>query len=130
MTGERNRLDEDDAPAGDTSGMAGATWTQAAQRHFDPDGEELLTYVVVSAIADARGVDARDVLSPPLYDVVDAAALETALFGTGGNEPRDPDAGAVEFGYEELHVTVQSDGWVRVDERTEPVTGRGSGPAE
>lgn len=99
------------------AGVDDQTWRQVAQRHFDPDGDELFTYVVVSAIADAREVDVLDVRSPPLYDVVDPAALETALFGPTSGRVREPDAGTVDFRYEELRVTVGADGWVRVAER-------------
>lgn len=130
MTSDRHRLERTTARTDGDPGSVEGTWTQVAQRHFDPDGEELLTYVVVSGIADARGVAVRDVRSPPLYDVVDVAAVETALFGDGERARRDSDVGAVEFGYEELHVTIQSDGWVRVYERTEPVTEGGTGSVE
>ncbi|WP_323674824.1 HalOD1 output domain-containing protein [Halorubellus sp. PRR65] len=116
-----DRFDRDDATTAGSDGTSGSdatptsdTWTQVAQRHYEPDGDRF-AYVVVSAIADARDVAVRDVRSPPLYDVVDATGLETALFAPDGTEPGDSNTGTVVFRYAELRVTVQSDGWVRVD---------------
>jgi hypothetical protein len=93
----------DDSPSG-------TELTQVAQRRYDPD-EELST-TVVFALADARGVAPAEVNSPPLYERVDAAALERTFFGPQSG----PVSGSVEFRYEEFLVRVGSDGWVRVFE--------------
>jgi hypothetical protein len=88
--------------------------TQAAQRHYD--GQRELTTEIVYAVAAARGVDPTDVHSPPLYECVDAATLETALFGRSRGENRPVADGAVEFTYAEFLVTVRKDGWIQVYE--------------
>jgi hypothetical protein len=100
----------DDTPDPD----AGAQWTQAAQRQYDPADDFDLTSEVVSAVAAAADVDPVAIEGPPLYDSIDAAALEATLFGTGG---RRHNVGTVEFHYLGYRVRVASDGWIRVYER-------------
>ncbi|MFC6863255.1 HalOD1 output domain-containing protein [Halomicroarcula sp. GCM10025817] len=88
--------------------------TQAAQRRYD--GERELTTEIVYAVAAARGVEPTDVHSPPLYECVDAATVETALFGRSTSEDRPVADGTVEFTYAEFLVTVRKDGWIQVSE--------------
>ena len=91
-----------------------AGWSQAAQRHYEPNGEEELTTSIVFAIAETAGVSPSELKSTLLYNVIDAPALENTFFGPNtGNESRQG-AGTVEFRYEDYLVKVQSDGWIRV----------------
>jgi hypothetical protein len=101
----------DDAPD-----EGGATWSQAAQRHFDSEDTVELTTEVVFAIADARGTSPSEMSGPPLYECVDVPALESALFGTDESGTRQG-VGSVDFRYAEYLVTVDSDGWIRVAEQ-------------
>lgn len=91
-------------------------WTFEAQAQFDPTASRDLTTVIVSAIAEAEGVPMAEVLSPPLYDVVDVAAMEQALFGRPDVSGNGTDS-AVEFRYNEYRVNVEADGWVTVSRR-------------
>lgn len=93
------------------------TCHQVSQRHYDPGEDADLTTVIVSAIADGRGICPSEVKDPPLYQIVDAAAIEATFFGRDSTTSR-VGSGAVEFQYEEYHITVQSDGWVLVNEAT------------
>lgn len=99
----------DDAthPAGDWG------WVEVARGDYDPESDFDLTSAVVSAVADAAGADPTALNGPPLYDSVDAAALESSLFGEGA-----PDRSA-EFRYLGYRVVVDSDGRIRVYERTQ-----------
>lgn len=68
---------------------------------------------IVERIADRQGVDPLD-LDVPLYEVVDADALEALTNGT-----MDSRSGAnlrVEFTYYGYAVTVNGDGTVAIDE--------------
>lgn len=64
---------------------------------------------IVSAIAEARGVDSYTV-DKPLHDVVDTEALRQLLL-SGGNDL------LVSFVYEEYNVRVRGDGHVEVTEQ-------------
>jgi hypothetical protein len=100
----------DETPEAET----GTEWTQAAQRHYDPADDFDLTSEVVTAVAAAANTDPVALDGPPLYDAVDAAALEATLFGSDG---RRHNSGSVEFRYLGYRVHVASDGWIRVFER-------------
>jgi len=89
---------------------------QAAQRHFDPAEEELTT-ALVFAIAESAGV-APSELTTPLYDSIDAPALEATLFGPDTNLESRQGVGSVEFRYTDYVVKVRSDGWIQVYEPT------------
>ncbi|WP_458191018.1 HalOD1 output domain-containing protein [Haladaptatus sp. NG-WS-4] len=94
-------------------------WTQVAQRHYDPDHDGELTTALVFAIAEAKGVVPSQVKSPPVYECVDAAALEDTFFGPAVNSDDRQSAGTVKFRYTEYRVTVRSDGWIQVYESTD-----------
>jgi hypothetical protein len=94
------------------------TWTQEAQRHYEPQGNGELTTAIVSAVADAEGVAPSDLTFPPLYEVIDAPALEDTFFGTPGGTG----TGTVEFTYEQYLIRVKGDGWIQVYESTETET--------
>lgn len=89
------------------------------QRPYERGGSADLTTVIVEAVAAAEGVDPTAVTSPPLYEVVDVAAIEDGFFGPEIAGDRRDSAGSVNFRYRGFLVTVTSDGWVAVAERTE-----------
>ncbi|MFB6106308.1 MAG: HalOD1 output domain-containing protein [Halobacteriaceae archaeon] len=97
---------------------AAGDWIFETQSHYDPTDSRNLTTVIVGAIAEAEGVSMTEVLSPPLYDVVDVAALEEALFGrpSGTNDRVES---VVEFCYHGYKVSVESNGWVTVSTRAD-----------
>jgi hypothetical protein len=104
----------------DADGVAGPVGSQAAQRHYDPDGTEELTTAIVYAVADAEDRPAGELRSPPLYESVDAAALERTFFGPDVAGESRQGVGTVEFRYAGYLVTVRSDGWIRVHEPVGP----------
>ncbi|WP_254272199.1 HalOD1 output domain-containing protein [Haloarcula marina] len=90
-----------------------SAWRQTAQRHYDPEeGTEFVTEIV-AAIAAAREVGLHEVKSPPLYECIDAPALERTFFESPAHRFQYED-GAVEFRYAEFLVRVQNDGWITV----------------
>jgi hypothetical protein len=92
--------------------------SQVAQRHFDPEAEELTT-AIIFAVAEGAGVE-PGALDTPLYEVIDAAALQDTFFGPEVSEGSRQGVGSVEFRYEGYHVAVESNGWIRVQESTDP----------
>jgi hypothetical protein len=105
----------DDDP---TSG-ADTHWTQVAQRLYEPDGRGELTTAIVYAIAEAEGISPSELKSPPLYECVDAAALEDTFFGPDVTVRSRQGVGTVEFHYTDYLVKVRSDRWIQVYEPTE-----------
>lgn len=93
--------------------------TQVAQRQYEPSGQSELTTTIIYAIAEAEGVSPSEVKSPPLYESVDAPAIEDTFFGPDVAARSRQGVGTVEFQYTDYLVKVQSDGWVRVYEPTE-----------
>jgi len=93
-------------------------WRQITQVHYDPDSSESLTATLVTAIADARGVDPLDYdQMPPLYDAIDPTSLENTLFERAQSNRLDRDAaGVILFRYGEHMVTLQGDGWISICE--------------
>ncbi|QZP39556.1 HalOD1 output domain-containing protein [Halobaculum magnesiiphilum] len=86
------------------------------QRAYDPaDGSDLTT-VIIEAVATADGVEKTSIREPPLYEVVDIAAVKDALFG--GTEPniRGATGSSFDFEYRRYRITVRGDGWVQVAE--------------
>ena len=102
--------------SGDPTPGDDTRWRQVAQRLYEPDGDEELPTAVVFAVADAAGVSPTEMTSPPLYEVVDATAVEDGLFGSGREKP---DAGTVEFRYAGYRVEIRSDGWILIFEPVE-----------
>ncbi len=103
-----------------TGGAAGPDRSQAAQRHYDPGGTEELTAAIVYAVADAEDRPAGELRSPPLYESVDAAALERTFFGSDVAGESRQGVGTVEFRYAGYLVAVRSDGWIQVYESVGP----------
>ncbi|MFB6096931.1 MAG: HalOD1 output domain-containing protein [Haloferacaceae archaeon] len=99
--------------------MGGETqWRVVEQRIYERESHDDLTTVVVEAVAAAEGVDMMAIRDPSLYEIVDTSAIEDSFFGaTVAGERRDS-VGVVHFEYRGHRVTVRSDGWVLVAERT------------
>lgn len=96
-----------------------AEWEQVAQKPIDAAESDSLTTTIVSAIADAEGVPPKDIKSPPLYNVVDTAALEVAVFGSGRGSSTVDSRCSTEFMYRGYRVVVQTDGWVQIYEQSD-----------
>lgn len=92
-----------------------ADWELVTQVPYDSSESDGLTTTVVYAVADAEGVPPSDIRNPPLYEVVDTAALEAALFGSGTGVRASQCS--TEFMYQGYRIGVQTDGWVLVHER-------------
>jgi hypothetical protein len=85
-----------------------------AQAHYDHDEQHDLTTTIIFAVADAEGVDPVEIKTPPLYDYVDAVAVEEALFGPARRRQNHTGTEAIAFSYRGHDITVRSDGWVSV----------------
>lgn len=97
------------------SGVPGdADWRLENQVPFDDDGSHDLTSAIIAAVAEAEGVAPSEIKAPPLYDVIDVAALEAAFFGPATNERADHVHRLAEFMYRGHRVVVRSDAWVQV----------------
>lgn len=104
-----------DAPDGD--------WIFVTQSHYDPDGPRDLTTVIISAIAVAEDTSIIDIKSSPLYEDVDIAGIDDALFGRP-EANRSGTESTVEFRYNQYKVSIEADGWVTVSNRSLDVNGR------
>ncbi len=91
-------------------------WELVIQRPVDADAIDGLTTAIARAVADAEGIDPRDVKHPPLYEVVDTAALQEAFFGSDGANGEQI---ATEFRYRGFLIVVERDGWVSLYEEVE-----------
>lgn len=86
------------------------SWTLVDQRPVDVAEFDALTTTIIELIAEAEGIEPRDVKYPPLYDVADTAALQEAFFGPDrGDGPMQ-----TEFMYRDFRILVRSDGWVEL----------------
>lgn len=92
-------------------------WDVVTQIPYEPSGADGLTTTIIYAIADAEDVSPSDITNPPLYEVIDTAALDDALFGAGTGA-RTGEC-ATEFMYRDYRVVVQTDGWIQVHEPVE-----------
>jgi hypothetical protein len=84
------------------------------QRESDPVGGVDLPTGVVQAFAAAEEVNVQDVLSPPLSDVLDAAAIEAGSLAASPSASADESPCVTRFGYRGRRMTLRSTGWVRV----------------
>jgi hypothetical protein len=93
-------------PSGDDATYPATNWgwVEVARRDYDPEGDFDLTSAVVSAVADAAGVDPTLPDWPPLGDSVDVAVFESSLLGE-----EEPNRSA-EFCHVGDQVMVDSDG--------------------
>lgn len=96
-----------------TTHRADEGWVLEAQAHYDPAESRDLATVITVAIAEAEDVSITEVLSPRLYEVVDVAGMEAALFGRPDLSENVTNS-AVEFRYHEYKIHVEDDGWVTV----------------
>lgn len=96
-----------------TTHSADEGWVLEAQAHYDPAESRDLATVITGAIAEAEDVSITEVLSPRLYEVVDIAGMEAALFGRPDVSKNGTES-AVEFRYHEYKIHVEDDGWVTV----------------
>lgn len=93
-------------------------WVQIHQSYYDSTNDEgELTTALVSAIAEAKGVDPLNHSEmPSLYDSIDAQALEETFFGPSGAETQREEGSVVTFIYEDYKVALRADGWIFVYE--------------
>lgn len=96
-----------------------AKWEMAVQKPVDDDQPGGLTTTIVYAVAEAEGVEPVDVKNPPLFDVIDAAALEATYFRSDGVSRTEDGQSTTEFMYRDHRVVVRSDGWVFVHDRVD-----------
>lgn len=94
-----------------------AEWDIVVQTAVDVAAGEDLTSTIVYAIANAEGVAPGGIKEPPLYEVIDTRALESAFFGPTDGQTADLTGCSAEFMYRGYRVVVQNDGWVFVYER-------------
>lgn len=101
----------------DSSIVGDPDWVQVAQRRYDPGGDQELATEIVFAVAAAENVPPADVESP-LYERVDAAALEATLFSSTGDGDDFRESMTTTFRYATYLVKVRSDGRIQVYEPT------------
>lgn len=105
--------------APDHSVPADAEWTQVAQKPVGESPTSGLTMAIISAVADAEGVQPVEITDPPLFDVLDTAALEAAFVSSGDLVHLQDEGASTEFMYRGYRIMVQCNGWVRVFERSD-----------
>ncbi|WP_255151564.1 HalOD1 output domain-containing protein [Halorarius halobius] len=96
-----------------------ADWGVIEQRAYDPESDQDLTTVVIEAVAAAEDEPVASIKEPLLYEVVDIAAVNDALFGTKLTDTKGVTGGSLDFEYRGFRITVRGDGWVQVAEPTE-----------
>lgn len=99
----------------DTSTTA-ENWQQIHQAQYEADHQNDLATTIIFAIADATAVEPLALKSPPLYDSIDAAAVEDTFFRHESPTTVRDNEGYVAFTYRNYRITVRSDGWVFVHE--------------
>jgi hypothetical protein len=97
----------------DRTGESEGRWRPVARRNVEAS-DEPVEQAIVSAVADAKGVDPAELSSRPLSDGVDLGALDESFFELGPDEVPGDVAGVVEFRYGEYRVTVSTGGDVDV----------------
>lgn len=91
-------------------------WMQVHQSHYEHTGDGEFVAALVSAVADAKGVDSLDYDEmPPLYDSFDTETLEGAFFSRS-SEATQEEIGMMSFAYNGYKVALRSDGWIFVYE--------------
>jgi hypothetical protein len=94
-------------------------WVQVTQLKYDRKREGELATALVKAIAEAKGVDPLDhAQMPPLYESIDAHALEETFFGPSGADTHREETGTITFHYNGYTIALRSDGWIFVYEPT------------
>ncbi|WP_224338151.1 HalOD1 output domain-containing protein [Haloprofundus halobius] len=85
-----------------------AEWEVVTQVPYDSSESDGLTTTIIYAVAEAEDVSPSDIKQPPLYEVVDTAALESALFGSGSSIQTSQCS--TEFMYRGHRIVVQTNG--------------------
>jgi hypothetical protein len=95
----------------------GDRWVQAHQAKYDPESNRALVTALVLAIAEAKKVNPiHEEEMPPLYESLDAAALEDTFFGPAGADTKHDHGGLVTFHHSGYKVALRADGWIFVYE--------------
>lgn len=89
-------------------------WTLETQVPFEAGGRHDLTAAIIVGVATAEDVSPKAITEPPLYEILDVAALEAAFFGSTTIGRHDDSFRSVEFMYRGHRVVVRSDAWVQV----------------
>lgn len=111
---ETSRPEAPPAPSEGSRVPADVEWELATQVPFDEGETHDLTSAIVAGVAETEAVSPLDVKDPPLYEVLDVAALEEAFFGSSIAVERSDDLRTVEFMYRGHRIVVRSDAWVQV----------------
>jgi hypothetical protein len=92
-------------------------WVQVNQTRYDRESDRALVTALVLAISEAKGVDPiDDEEMPPLFESLDAAALEDTFFGPAEAGTKHRDGGLVTFHYTGHKVALRADGWIFIYE--------------
>lgn len=93
-----------------------ANWELVGQRPIGAQASTGLTTTIIKLVADAEGIAPRKVKHPPLYEIVDTAALEAAFVSAKQRSQELNSNMSTEFFYRGFRVVVTSDGWVKLYE--------------
>lgn len=91
-----------------------AKWELEIQVPFDAGEQHDLTSAIIVGVARTEDVSPTDIKQPPLYQILDVAALEEAFFGSDNIGQRSDNFRSVEFMYRGHRIVVRSDAWVQV----------------
>lgn len=102
---------------GDESSIDGDRWVQIHQEQYDREHDGELATTLAMAIAAAKDVDpVNNEAMPPLYEAIDAQALEDTFFGPSSANTERKEEGSVNFAYAGCMVTLRANGWIGVYE--------------
>lgn len=120
-TNDRETNQPDESKAVDRTAVPEDTeWWLATQVPFAEEAKNDLTSAIIGAVAETEGVSQREIKEPPLYEVLDVAALETAFFASDTVGQSSDALRTVEFMYRGHRIVVRSDAWVQIFEKGEP----------
>lgn len=114
---EQNRAIATGSERGGDRVPADTEWELTVQVPFDRGELHDLTSAIIVGVAEAEGISPRRVKEPPLYEIVDVAALEEAFFGSPTLAPSNDTFRSVEFMYRGHRIVVRSDAWIQVYRR-------------
>lgn len=106
----------DSLASGGVENVADSGSVTVSQAQYELDGSRDLTTVIISAIADAEDMPMTSIKNPPLYEVVDIAAVNSALFDQSGVDVTASNR-FFEFCYRQYSVRIEATGWVKVRDR-------------
>ena len=107
-----------DPPHGDHVAQD-STWELAIQRPINPEAGKGLTTTIIRAVAEVEGILPTDVKHPPLYEVVDAAALSESIVDANEARQDRETIMSTAFIYRGHRIVVTGDGWVYLYEPAE-----------